>query len=171
MKYLIYFSLIAGVICGFTFPQLRILMPYLPCFVAFMLLFNFIDITQCNTKIYCGRNGSLLFCWLLSLCRYSVITFYHYRFMSIIRIGIFLVALSPSGIILLVFIRYVPEKNYDLIFSNFLVTTFGSILYIPFMVKVIIRQNTQIDSIHLLYQTALLVLGPFFASRIILRLP
>ena len=46
MKYLIYFSLIAGVICGFTFPQLRILMPYLPCFVAFMLLFNFIDTTM-----------------------------------------------------------------------------------------------------------------------------
>ena len=78
--------------------------------------------------------------------------------MSIIRIGILLVALLPSGIILLVLIGYVPDKNYDLIFSNFLFTIFGSILYIPFMVKVIIRQNIQIDSIHLLYQTALLVL-------------
>ncbi len=170
MKYMIYCSLITGVICGFTFPQLRILMPYLPYFVAIMLLFNFIDIKMQYKNLL---RPELIVTFLLTVVIMPLLSYYllSLPFHEHYRIGILLVALSPSGIILLVLIRYVPDKNYDLIFSNFLFTTFGSILYIPFMVKVIIGQNIHIDSTHLLYQTALLVLGPFLASRIILRLP
>ena len=70
------------------------------------------------------------------------------------RIGLLLTAIAPSGVMMLAISRFVPNKDYNLILSNFLFTTFGSILYIPLMLKWLVGAAIQIKIAHLFFQTA-----------------
>ncbi|NIS60087.1 MAG: hypothetical protein GTO13_05100, partial [Proteobacteria bacterium] len=85
------------------------------------------------------------------------------------RIGLLLTAIAPSGIMMLAISRFVPNKDYNLILSNFLFTTFGSILYIPLMLQWLIGAEIQIKIAHLFFQTATLVLVPYVSSEIMKR--
>ncbi len=81
------------------------------------------------------------------------------------RIGLLLTAMAPSGIMMFAISRFIPDKDYNLILSNFLFTTFGSILYIPFMVKWLVHTAVPIEIQRLFFQTAALVLIPYAASE------
>jgi predicted Na+-dependent transporter len=82
------------------------------------------------------------------------------------RIGLMLTAIAPSGIMMLVLSRFVQNKDYNLIMSNFLFTTFGSIIYVPFMVRWLVGTTIQMNITHLFFQTAPLILIPYAASEI-----
>jgi predicted Na+-dependent transporter len=85
------------------------------------------------------------------------------------RVGLLLTSMAPTGIIMLAISRFVPYKDYNLILSNFLFTTFGSILYIPIMVEWLVGAAVQFKIVHLFFRTAVLVLIPYGVSEIIKR--
>jgi predicted Na+-dependent transporter len=70
------------------------------------------------------------------------------------------------GIIL---ICYLQHRDFHLAFSNFLFSTFGSILIIPFVLKLFFGQTAPIEIRPILIQTAVLVIIPFIASRLVNR--
>ena len=170
MKYMIYISLFLGAISGLTLPNFSVITPFVPFLIACMLLINFIDLKIQYKNLF---RPELIVTFLLTVVIMPALSYFLLArpFQEPYQIGILLVALSPSGIIMLVISRFVPEKNYDLILSNFLFITIGSIIYIPAVVQLFVGQSIQIDGLGLLTRIALLILCPFFASRIILKLP
>jgi predicted Na+-dependent transporter len=83
------------------------------------------------------------------------------------RIGLLLVACAPTGVMGIILIRYLRDKDYDLAFSNFLFSTFGSIFIIPFVLKLFLSQTAAIHTGPILIQTATLVIIPFIATRLV----
>jgi len=69
-----------------------------------------------------------------------------------------------GGILMLIFSRFIPHKDYDLIISNFFTTQFGIILYFPLMAQYVLGAAIKIDTSHLFYQTAALVLIPYICG-------
>lgn len=170
MKYMIYISLFSGAISGLTLPHFSVVTPFVPYLIAFMLLINFIDIKMHYKNLF---RPELIVTFLLTVVIMSSLSYFLLArpFQEPYQIGILLVSLSPSGIIMLVLSRFVPEINYDLIFSNFLFMTFGSIIYIPFVVQLFVGESIKLDGLGLFTRTAMLILCPFFASRILFKLP
>jgi len=163
LKYLFYLAVFAGILCGVVFPQLEICKPVIPYLIGFMLFLNFLEIKPEWNRLL---RREVLFTLPLSALIMPLFVYYILStgFMYEYRIGLFLVALAPSGIMMLILSRFVPDKDYNLILSNFFFTTFGSIIYIPFMIKWIIGATVTINLYTLLPQTAALILIPFFAS-------
>lgn len=83
------------------------------------------------------------------------------------RIGLLLVACAPTGIISVILIRYLRDKDYDLAFSNLLTSTFSSIFVIPFVLKIFLSQTVTIHIRPILIQTAGIVIIPYIATRLI----
>ncbi|KON26577.1 hypothetical protein AC481_06915, partial [miscellaneous Crenarchaeota group archaeon SMTZ-80] len=129
MKYLIYVSAAAGIASGLLLPQAGELTAFIPYFIGFMLWLNFLDVqTQWNKFL----RKELLVTLLLSAVIMPAIAYFILSsvFIEPYRIGLLLVACAPSGVLTLILYRFVPERDYNLIFSNFLFITFGSIFYI-----------------------------------------
>jgi len=166
LKYLFHIVIFSGIALGFIFPQLQVYKLSIPWMVGLVLFLNFLE-----TKLKWQRffRGELLVTGLLSALFMPLLA-YHVLSKGLnpaYRIGLLLTAMAPSGIMMLAVSRFVPQKDYNLILSNFLFTTFGSILYIPLMVKSLIGTAVHIEINHLFFQTAALVLIPYGASEIV----
>jgi hypothetical protein len=86
------------------------------------------------------------------------------------RIGLLLVSMAPSGLMTLVLSPYVLYKDYDLILSNFLFTTFGCIFYVPFMVNWLVGATVKINTTYLFFQTAAMILIPYLLSVLMTKI-
>ena len=166
MKYLIYVSAAVGIASGLLLPQAGELTECIPYLIGLLLLLNFLDVrTQWNKLL----RKELLVTLLLSAVVMPAVSYYILSavFIEPYRIGLVLVACSPSGVLTLILYRFIPDSDYNLIFSNFLFTTFGSIFYIPLILMLLIPRSgsVQINTGDVLLQTAGLVLIPYFAGR------
>jgi predicted Na+-dependent transporter len=160
-----YIVIFSGIACGISFPQFEIYKPSIPYLVASLLFLSFFEIEVKWHKII--RRELLitvpLSTLLMPLLYYDVLS---KDLNQPYRIGLLLVAIAPSGLMTLVLSPYILYKDYNLILSNFLFTTFGSILYIPFIVKWLIGTTVQINITHLFLQTAAMILIPYSLSVI-----
>lgn len=166
MKNLIYVSAAAGVASGLIFHQAGELTACIPYLIGLLLLVNFLDVrTQWNKLL----RKELLVTLLLSAVVMPAVAYYILStvFIEPYRIGLVLVACAPSGVLTLILYRFIPDSDYNLIFSNFLFTTFGSIFYIPLILMLLIPLSgtVQINTRDVLLQTAGLVLIPYFTGR------
>ena len=85
------------------------------------------------------------------------------------RIGLLLISCAPSGIMGIILIRYLTYRDYNLAFSNFLFSTFGSILFIPMVLKLFLGKTISIEMRPIIVQTAILIVVPFLAARFVNR--
>jgi len=171
LVFLFCLAIILAVIAGFGFPQSGKYAIYIPYMIGVMLFFNFLDV-----KIQFRRSHPrvLLLTLLLSAV---VIPGFVYFILSVglpapYRTGLLLVACAPTGITTLVLGRYIKGSNYHLVVSNFFFITFGSVFYIPILLKTFLNEAVKFEasSFTLLGQMALLVLLPYILSQTIVRL-
>ncbi len=146
-------------------PYFHVLIPAIPYFIGIMLYLNYLDISPDWTKLI---RKELIVTLSLSV---FIIPLLVYHVLSVgmeneYRTGLFLVAIAPSGILMLVFAKFVPKKDFNLIISNFLILTFGIIIYLPLMLKWVIGATVEIDSSRLFLQTAAIILIPYMISLI-----
>jgi predicted Na+-dependent transporter len=132
-----------------------------------MLFLNFLDLKIAYNRLL---RKELLITFFLSIVVMPFVTYY---VLSIgldtsYRLGLLLVATSPSGIMGIVFIKYITYRDYNLAFSNLIFSTFASILYIPIILKLIIGETFLIETRPLMVQTATLIILPFLSTRIII---
>jgi hypothetical protein len=163
MMYLFYLVLFSGIGCGFLFPQLGAYRYAVPYFIGFTLFLNFLEITVRWDKFL---RVQLCVTFLLST---FIMPFLYYKVLSTgidegYRIGVLLTAVAPGSVIMLILSRFVPYKDYNLILSNFFFTTFGSILYIPVVVKWFVGATVEVDITQLFFRTAALILIPYSMS-------
>jgi predicted Na+-dependent transporter len=71
------------------------------------------------------------------------------------------------GIIL---IKYITHKDADLAFSNLILSTLASILFIPIILKIFIGKTIIIEVGPIMVQTAMLIILPYLLSRFFIRL-
>ncbi len=142
--------------------------PSIPILVLFLLFFNFLDVKIDPHRLF---RKELLITLSLSFVIMPVITYHGLSigFNSAYRTGLLLTACAPSGIMGIILIRFMKLKDYNLAFSNFFFTTFGSILLIPIILKLLIGQTVAIDIRPLIGQTAVLIIAPFTATRLVNR--
>jgi predicted Na+-dependent transporter len=159
-------TIILAVIFGLGFPQTGNYAVYIPFMIGGMLFFNFLDV-----KIQFRRSSPwvLLITFFLSAVALPLFAYYilSVGFTEPYRIGLLLVACAPTGITTLVLGRYIKGSNYHLVLSNFLFTTFGSMFYIPVLLKFVLNEAVKFDSslYTLLGQMALLVVLPYILSQ------
>jgi len=169
MKYLINIAIVAGIVCGSLLPELYVYKGSIVYIVGFILVLNFFEID------FRWRNFFRFELVLTLLLSAVVIPLLYYLFLSRglypeYRIGILLTAIAPSGLMPLVLGRFFHNIDHDLVLSNFLVTTFGDILYLPLMVKWLAGADVSVPSTQLLYKTALMILLPYGTSLIMKRI-
>ena len=139
--------------------------------IGIMLFFNFLDV-----KIQFRRSYPwvLLITLFLSAVAIPALVYYvlSVSFPGPYRIGLLLVACAPTGITTLVLGRYIKGSNYHLVLSNFFFITFGSVFYIPILLKFVLNQAVRLETspYTLLGQMALLVLLPYILSQTMVHL-
>jgi predicted Na+-dependent transporter len=165
LRYWLYIAIIGGIVFGIFVPHLQAYKPAVPYLIGFILAFNFLEITF-SWKNFLRKELTITL--LLSAVIMPVIAYYLLTesLYPEFRVGLLITALAPSGVMPLVFGRFIKYVDYDLVLSNFLITTFGSILYLPAMVKWLAGTDIDIPSGHLLFKTALIILLPYGASII-----
>lgn len=133
-----------------------------------MLFLNFLNITIDPRRIL---QKELAIPFTLSVLVMPLITHFGFSryFSGPYRIGLLLTACAPAGVMTLVLIHFIREKDYDLAFSYFFFSTFGSILYIPVVLKLLLGQAVTIEIRPFVLQTAALILIPFLSARLSLR--
>jgi len=163
LRYWLYIAIIGGILFGIFVPQLQAYKPAVPYLIGLMLAFNFLEI-KFSWQNFFRRELSVTL--LLSAVIMPIIVYYLLSrgLYPEFRVGLLITALAPSGVMPLVFGRFVKYIDYDLVLSNFLITTFGSILYLPAMVKLLAGTNIDIPSGNLLIKTALIILAPYGVS-------
>ena len=164
MKFVFYTVISAAVIAGFLFPRIGNYSSYIPFMIACMLFFNFLDVKIDPLKLL---RKELLITFLLSFVFMPLVTYYGLSlgFESPYRIGLLLTVCAPAGIMGTILLRYLEHKDYPLAFSNLLFSTFGSILFIPLILKLLIGRYVTVAVQPLIAQTALLIILPFLATR------
>ena len=139
--------------------------------IGVMLFFNFLDV-----KIQFRRSYPRVLLITLFLSAVAIPLFAYYilsvGFTAPYRIGLLLVACAPTGITTLILGRYIKGSNYNLVLSNFLFTTFGSMFYIPVLLKFVLNESVRFETspYTLLGQMALLVILPYILSQTIVHL-
>ena len=171
MVFLFSLTIILAVIIGLGFPQAGKYAVYIPHMIGIMLFFNFLDV-----KIQFRRSYPwvLLITLFLSAVAIPALVYYvlSVSFPGPYRIGLLLVACAPTGITTLVLGRYIKGSNYHLVLSNFFFITFGSVFYIPILLKFVLNQAVSLETspYTLLGQMALLVLLPYILSQTMVHL-
>ena len=164
-------TIILAVIFGLGFPQTGNYAVYIPYMIGVMLFFNFLDVKIQFRKV---NLGVLLVTLFLSAAAIPLFAYYilSVGFTEPYRTGLLLVACAPSGITTLVLGRYIKGSNYHLVVSNFLCTTFGSMFYIPILLKFVLNDAVRFETTlyTLLGQMALLVILPYILSQTIVHL-
>ncbi len=163
-------TIILAVFFGLTFPQTGNYAAYIPHMIGIMLFFNFLDV-----KIQIRRS----YPWVLFITLFFsavVIPGFVYYILSVgfiapYRIGLLLVACAPTGITALILGRYIKDSNYQLVLSNFFFTNFGSMFYIPIILKLVLRESVKFDTppLTLFGQMALIVILPYILSQTVVR--
>lgn len=136
--------------------------------ILLMLFLNFLDLKITPKRLL---RKELLITFFLSVIVMPSITYYvlSIGLEASYRMGLLLVAISPSGIMGIILIRYITYRDYNLAFSNLILSTFTSILYIPIILKLLIGQTVIIEIRPLMVQTAILIILPFLSTRLIIR--
>lgn len=163
MRYWLYIAIIGGILFGILAPQLQVFKQAVPYLICFMLAFNFFEL-KFSWEHFIRKELSVTL--VLSAIIMPLIVYYLLSrgLIEEFRVGLLITALAPSGVMPLVFGRFVKYIDYDLVLSNFLVTTFGSILYLPAMIKWLAGTTIDIPTGNLLVKTALIILIPYSAS-------
>jgi predicted Na+-dependent transporter len=171
LVFLFCLTIILAVIFGLGFPQAGKYAVYIPHMIGGMLFFNFLDV-----KIQFRRSYPwvLLITLFLSAVAIPVLVYYvlSVAFPGPYRTGLLLVACAPTGITTLVLGRYIKGSNYHLVLSNFFFITFGSVFYIPILLKFVLNPAVSLETspYTLLGQMALLVLLPYILSQTVVHL-
>ena len=164
-------TIILAVIFGLGFPQTGNYAVYIPFMIGVMLFFNFLDVKIQFRRV---NPGVLLISLFLSAVAIPLLAYYilSVGFAGPYRTGVLLVACAPTGITTLVLGRYIKGSNYHLVVSNFLCTTFGSMFYIPILLKIVLNEAVRFETSFytLLGQMALLVILPYILSQTIVHL-
>ena len=136
--------------------------------ILFMLFFNFLDLKIDPHRLL---RKELFITFFLSIVVMPSVTFYALSvgFEPSYRLGLLLVACSPSGVMGIILIQYLAHRDYDLAFSNLLFTTFGSIIFIPMVLKLLLGQMVRIEMRPIIVQMAVLIVIPFLATRFVNR--
>ncbi|MDF1591983.1 MAG: hypothetical protein P1P89_10750 [Desulfobacterales bacterium] len=168
MKLLFYISITLAVAGGLLFPALGAFSGLIPVMIAGMLFINFLDAKIDMAHVF---RKELLITFFLTVFFMPFIT---HNLLSIwfeapYRVGLLLVACAPTGVMGIILIRYLQHRDFHLAFSNFLFSTFGSILVIPFVLKLFLGETAPIESRPILIQTAALIIIPYIATRLVER--
>ncbi len=137
--------------------------------IGLILFLNFLELRIDFRRLF---PKELLVTFLLSVIVMPVFVYYVLGrgFDSSYRIGLLLTACAPAGVMTIILGQYIKEGDYYLVFSNFMVATFSSILYIPIILACILGKTVEIEMRPIVAQTAALVIIPFLASRAAVRL-
>jgi hypothetical protein len=164
-------TIILAVVIGFCFPLLGDQAVYIPHMIGVMLFFNFLD---AKVQIRRSYPWVLLITLFLSAVAIPGLVYYilSIGFTAPYRTGLLLVACAPTGITTLILGRYIKGSNYNLVLSNFFFITFGSVFYIPMLLKFVLNADVQMETspFTLLGQMTLLVILPYILSRITVHL-
>ena len=168
MKLFFYISITLAVVSGLLFPALGVFSDLIPVMIAGMLFFNFLDVKIEMANVF---RKELFITFFLTVFFMPFIT---HNLLSVwfetpYRVGLILVACAPTGVMGIILIRYLQHIDFDLAFSNFLFSTFGSILVIPFVLKLFLGETASIEIRPILIQTAVLIILPFIATRLVDR--
>lgn len=162
-KFTFYIVVISAICCGIIFPQAGALIFLVPYFIVLTLFLNFLNVSIQWDKIL---RGELFVTLLLTviIMPFSVNFLLPSDFSDLYRIGLILVACSPGSIMTLIISKFIPRKDYNLIFSNFLVTNLAAVFYIPVILKITAGRSINIDILPVFIQTAAIVLLPYAGS-------
>lgn len=168
MKLVFYSVITIAIFSGLLLPVLGALSTYIPQMIAGLLFFNFLDVKFSPAGIFRPELvvTTFLTAILMPLIAYDLLSV---NFEEGYRIGLLLVSCAPAGIMATILLRYLDKKDYPLAFSNFFVSTFGSILIVPFVLRLFLGRTASVQTRPIFIQTALLVIIPYLATRLLNR--
>ncbi len=166
MKKLFYIVILASIATGMIFPQIGKITFLIPYLIWILLVFSFLDI---KFKFRNLLRIELLVTILLSAVIMPSLTWYIFSTSldQPFRLGLLLTACAPAGIMTLILAKFIRNSDYELIFSNFIVTTFSAMVYIPILLKLIPGKSVDISMQKIFFQTVLIIFTPYITSRII----
>jgi predicted Na+-dependent transporter len=166
----IYIIVVSAIVSGFAFPWLGIYGSYIiPALILMMLYINF-----CDVKLNLKRTIRPVL--LLPLAMTAVVmplaAFFLTEglFSEEYRIGLVLVAAAPTGIMTLVLSRFIRNPDMDLVFGNFMLSTFGAVVYLPILLGYLPYKYQHPNIRNFLLHTSFLVIIPYIVSRITVRI-
>jgi BASS family bile acid:Na+ symporter len=164
LKHLVPIVFIAATAVGIAFPELAALRPVVPVLIAVILYANFVDIRlQANRLL---RRELLVTLPIAALVVPGLIYLLLSRGLpEDFRLGLLLTALTPAGIMPLVIAPYLVRIDHELLLSNFMATTFGAVLYLPLMVKILAGRSVAMPISQLIVQAAAMIVLPCIAAR------
>jgi predicted Na+-dependent transporter len=89
---------------------------------------------------------------------------FHYSY----RIGLLLVACSPTGIMATVLSKYINQSDYNLVFGSFFLSVLSCVVYIPAILKLLLEHHVHLSIHPIIFQTAGIVIIPYLASRVLI---
>ncbi|MDH5655711.1 MAG: hypothetical protein OEZ34_07380 [Spirochaetia bacterium] len=147
-------------IAGFAVQELSIFADWIPYFIGLMLYFSFPGIDFKIKSII--RKESLIALLLCSLIMPSLAWYgFSHGQTAEFRNGLFLVAASPSGIIMLVLSRMIRSADHNLILGNFLMSHLLLIIYLPVLVYFFQGSEVSISASKLFINTVVLISIPW----------
>ncbi len=171
LVFLLCIVIIIGIIFGLSFPGAGNYSHTIPGLIGIMLFINFLDVKVRFRRLY---PKVLLMTLILSALVMPLFVYYLLSrgFEMSYRLGLLLIAGAPTGITTLVLSRYIKGCDYNLVFSNFLFSTFCALFYIPILFRLILHATAklEIEPLTVAGQMALLVLLPYVVSQTIVRL-
>jgi len=168
LKLFFYISITLAILSGLFLPALSVFSGLIPLMIAVMLFVNFLDAKIEWAHVF-RRELFITFFLTVFFMPFITHNLLSVGFEAPYRVGLLLVACAPTGVMGIILIRYLQHGDFQLAFSNFLFSTFGSILVIPFVLKLFLGQTAPIESRPILIQTAALIIIPYIATRLAKR--
>ncbi len=169
MKNQFYAIVVLAILSGLLIPQFAVISPAIPYLIVILLYLSFMNI-ELDWKRFFRKE--LFLTLFLSAAFIPLLSYYVFSqgLHPDYRIGLFLTGIAPSGIMTLIVSAFLKHKDYELIMSNFITTTFGTILYLPPMLKLVVGTSVEIKIFDLFLQTAAIILTPFIFAEITRRI-
>ena len=158
-----FFVVVSAIISGMLLPRAGDLIFLVPYFIILTLFLNFLNVSVKWDKVI--RSELLLTLSLtIIIMPIMVYSLLPSDFSIFYRTGLILVACSPSSIMTLIISKFIPRKDYNLIFSNFLVTNLTATFYIPLILKFTVGRSITVNVFMIFIQTAVIILLPYAGS-------
>ncbi len=167
MKRLISYPVIfLSILLGFIFPQGKALKATIPYVLAFILFIGFIKeefkITDLKRKeIFAYGIISLMFMPFFSFFAFK--NFFDFDF----RIGLFLIAITPTGFAMTGLVDLIKNGDKKLVISNLFIFTFMAAFTIPLLTYLFFSAKIEFDVSSLILKLCYLIFIPWFISKII----
>ncbi len=155
-----------SIILGFIFPQGKELKWLIPYLLAFILFIGFL---KEDFKISDLKRTEIIAYGIISLILMPFFSFFVFKsfFRFDYRVGLFLIAIAPTGFSMTGLIDLLKNGDKKLVISNLFVFTLAAVVTVPVITYLFFKTKIEFDVPGLILKLCYLILVPWATSKIV----